>query len=318
MSLKTQIQSSRNIKPASLNTYLSALHKIQKIITGEKTTLSNTLFLQDYDKIMKIIDGEDKITTKKNRLTAIIVALSSDKDKNDVLIKKFSDKLKKLGDEYVFFLRQQKKTPTQENNWIDYNDLIKIINQITNKIKLNKVYKSENNKLSNKDFDALQQLVIVRTYLTFPLRNDFANMPIIDENNLSKLKDKSNNYLVLLSDNKKQFHINQFKNQKSFGSKIFDIPTKLNKIINLWLKFNKSGYFLVISNKTNPMNPNNITKYLNKIFKQYANGKKISTSLLRHIIISHLLKDEKTIKEKEEFKNKFLHSENMNQLYRKI
>lgn len=100
---------------------------------------------------------------------------------------------------------------------------------------------------------------------------------------------------MLHSNNKKVFHINQFKNRKRLDTKTLNVTPKLNKVINLWLKHNNSGYYLVKSDRKTPMSPNNITKFLNKIFIKNADGKKISSSMIRHIIISNDLKGEKTL-----------------------
>ena len=319
-----KIMKSRNIKESSCKTYLTALKKINKKIDNS-IELKNTKFLKNYDKVMKVINEENKITSKKNKLTAVIVALNSDTDKDTELIDKYNNELKKLSDTYTAFLKTQKKTETQEKNWIEYDELIKLINKIMAEVKHREINKNRGNKeLSNRDFDILQQYVILRTYIDYPLRNDYADMKILKLKDYKKLDDKEredNNYLVLLNNNKKQFHINQFKNRKFIGKKILDINPKLNKIINLWLRFNKSGYYLVKSDRKTPMNPNLITKFLNKIFLKHK-SKRISSSMIRHIIISHDLKDQKTIQQKEKenklIENKFLHSKGINDLYRKI
>lgn len=320
-----RIKQTRNIKDASCLTYMSSLQKIRKKINGKTGTINNTLFLQDFKKVMNVINQENKITSKKNKLTAVIVALTSDKDKNEKLIDKFSNELKSLSDKYMNFLKTQTKTETQKQNWINYNDLIIIVNKVMKEVKhLEISKKKESDILSNKEFDTLQQYLILRTYLSFPLRNDFADMRILKHKDFKKLnkdeKDKSNS--LVLNKNKKQFHITQFKNKKYIGSKILDVPSSLSRIINLWLRFNKSGFYLVKKNRTTPMNPNSITKFLNKIFLKYTKNKKISTSMLRHIIISNHLKNEKTIKEKEQdakdIENKFFHSKKINDLYRKV
>ena len=89
----------------------------------------------------------------------------------------------------------------------------------------------------------------------------------------------------------------------------------------MWLKYNKSGYYLTNSDRKSPINSNGITKFLNKIFMKEFN-KKISTSMLRHIQISHLNKDKPTIKEiekkEQKVEDKFMHSKAVNELYRKI
>lgn len=320
-----RIKQTRKIKEASCLTYMSSLQKIRKKINGKTGTINNTLFLQDFKKVMDVINQENKLTSKKNKLTAVIVALTSDKDKNEKLIDKFGNELKSLSDKYMTFLKTQTKTETQKQNWIDYNDLIIIVNKVMKEVKhLEISKKKESDILSNKEFDTLQQYLILRTYLSFPLRNDFADMKIIKHTDFKKLnkdnKDKYNS--LVLNKNKKQFHINQFKNKKYIGSKILDVPSSLSRIINLWLRFNKSGFYLVKKNRTTPMNPNSITKFLNKIFLKYTKNKKISTSMLRHIIISNHLKNEKTIKEKEQdakdIENTFFHSKKINDLYRKV
>lgn len=324
---KNQIKKSREIKDTSLKTYISALRKLKKKIEPEnKEPLTNTDFLQDFNKVMSVINDENKLTSKKNKLTAVLVALNSDDPKNKNLIDKYGNELKTLGEKYLAFLRQQKKTETQEKNWLSYDDLVKIVNKVMEQVKVRDITKKKSGEqLTNKEFDVLQQYVILRTYLTFPLRNDFADMRIVKLKEFKKIpkeEREKNNYLVLMSNNKKQFHINQFKNRKYIGSKVLDVPTKLNRVINLWLRHNKSGFYLVKCDRKTPMNPNNITKFLNKIFVRNANGKKISTSMIRHIVISHMLEGEKTLKQKEkeaeEIENKFFHSKNINELYRKV
>ena len=216
-------------------------------------------------------------------------------------------------------LEKQKKTQTQKENWLSYDELVKTSNNLMEKVK---EFKSEK-KLTRKEFDILQQLVVLRTYLEFPLRNDYADMAVIKKIDYNKLSDdeKKANYLLIGADGKKQFVLTQYKNSKFLGEKKFDIPKPLNRIINLWLKFNKSGWFLVqIRTPTKPMNPNLLTKYLNKIFKKY--NKKISSSMIRHIVISHQLEGQPTIAEKREndkaIENTYLHSARVNELYRKV
>jgi hypothetical protein len=321
-----RIMKSRNIKETSCNTYMSALNKIRKkIIPDADDYIKNTNFLKDYKKVMVVIDSEKKLTSKKNKLTAVIVALSSDKPKNQTLIDRYSDTLKKYSDNYMAFLKTQKKTETQKQNWITYDELIGVANKLLKEVKHREINKMKSDAdISNKNFDVLQEYLILRTYITFPLRNDFADMKILKATEFKKLskEDKvKKNYLLLFSNNKKQFRLNQYKNSRFLGSKKLNVPAPLNRVINLWLRFNSSGYYLVRTDRKTPMTPNHITKFLNKIFQKYTQ-KKISTSMIRHIVISNLLKDEKTIAQKEEeakkIENTFLHSNKINQLYRKV
>ena len=319
-----RIKKSRNIKDASCKTYMSALNKLRNTIEDKPDgEIKNTDFLKDFDKVMKAINSEKKITSQKNKLTAVLVALTSDEKPDKELIDKFGSKLKKLGETYLAFLKTQTKTETQANNWLEYNDLIKIVNKVMREVRLAGIQKKEKDKLTNKEFDLLQQYITLRTYIAFPLRNDFADMKVMKEDEFKKLSEavqQKHNYLVLLRGSK-QFHINQFKNSRFLGSKVLVAPKPLSGLIDLWLKHNKSGYYLVKTDRKRPMGPNTITKFLNKIFIKHA-GKKISSSMIRHIVISHTLKGEKTIKQKEDadkaIENKFFHNATTNQLYRKV
>lgn len=310
----------RGIRETSCKTYLSALKKIY-VATGRKGEPSDYEWLNNYDEVMKAINKEAKLSSKKNKITAVIVALSCGRKKpaTEKLIDKYQLDLKKWNDTYFEELKEQKKTRTQSENWLDYPELIKVSNELMDKVK---TFKKEP-ELTKKQFDTLQQLVLLRTHLEFPLRNDFARMPILKKTDYNKLTDekKKGNFLVISSDGKKQFILNQYKNSKYLGEKKFDIPKELNKIINLWLKHNKSGWYLVkITEKDKPMNENMITKYFMKIFK--SRGKRISSSMIRHIIISHMTRNEPTIKERQEkekaIEDKFLHSSAVNALYRKV
>ena len=74
-------------------------------------------------------------------------------------------------------------------------------------------------------------------------------------------------------------------------------------------------------NKKSKMSRNNLTLHLNRIFIKHT-GKKIGSSILRHIQSSELNKDRISLLEQQKqiksVEDKFLHSSLMNQLYRKI
>jgi len=324
--LKDQIRDSRDIKEISLKTYIGSLKKIHKSVDPEcKGDADDCDFLHNYTEVMKFVDAEAKLTTKKNRLTAVLVALGSESPKDEILIKKYGNALKDLNDEYAKFIKRQKKTPTQKANWITYSKLVQITNELAEEVDDAGITLKEKSTLSRAEFDLLQQYVILRTYITFPMRNDFADMRVIKNDAWKKMTKKQRsaaNFLILLPKNKKEFHINMFKTAKSLGPKVLSIPPKLNKLMNLWLKFNKSGYFMTKKNGRDPVSANGITKFLNRLFAARADGKKISTSMLRHIVISHLLKGQKTIAQKEKeskaIEDTFMHSAEMNDLYRKV
>jgi len=310
MELYNLIRTDRpSINDSTITTYINCLTKLCNCDIKEIRKINIIL-----DKIKL-----KPITTQKNTLTACIVALKAQKDnKYNKCIHNYNKHLKILTERYNDELLEQKKTKKQEDNWISYKQLMNLQNKLFLNIKNKNLLKKDT--LTNKEFDELQQLIIIMVYINFPIRNNFSNMKVIN-NKEFKTADKNANYLILNKRKKNEFYINSYKTVKHHGAKIYTIPTNLTRIINQFLKHNPSGYFLVQYSRDKPLNSNNITKYLNKIFiKEY--NKKISSSMLRHIIISHMHEGQPTLKEEENknisIENKFLHSTNMNKLYRKL
>lgn len=318
MSLKEKIMKKRKINENSVTQYLRCLNALKKSIGVTDDEMCECL--SDFDKVMKYINGLEKMTTKKNKLTAVVVALDSC-EADDKLIQKYKNVLKDANDEYNLFLNKQIKTETQKKNWIEYPELVKVANDL---LSIVKTFKNKE-QLSKMEYDALMKCVLLQTHLEFPLRNDLSEVKMINSKDYSKLKDKkTENYLVIQDKPSKMvFHFNHFKNQKSLGSLKMPVPKKLVNLYKIYFKFNKSDNFLTsLKDRTSPITPNKQTKIFTELFKSYYPDKNISSSLIRHIIISHLTKDEPTIKEKQEKKEhikvKFQHSEKMNDQYRKV
>ena len=329
LNLRKKIEENRpELSSMSVETYIISLRMLyKKFVDNDESKLSeqiNTKFLHDFDAIMKIINDMPKITTQKNRLTSILVALDSDTKPDHKLIDRYQAKLKDFNKTYTTFLNKQEKTETQKDNWISYDTFLSIINKLLEKITEKGILKKKG-KLSKADYSLLQKYVVLRLYQNFPIRNDVANMKVLTRKEYDDLSEDDrdlNNYLIKDSKDKYVFQLNVFKNVHRIGTKTLKIPSTLQKLIKKFLTYNTSGWFLTLQNGIEPMSSNGITKILNSIFKEYAGGKKISTSLLRHISISHDTMNDPTIKEQQEkdkkISDRYLHSAGMNKLYRKI
>lgn len=310
--LTADILKSRNIKAISLKNYLASINQLCKKLKGE--CLNNDItFLSDTKKVIELIESLGKITTKKNYITAIIVVLKAYPDKYKTEIDIYSELLKTKTDNYNKQLQEQSKTKTQKDNWLDYDELILVKEDLKRKYK------------QNKTFENLQKYLILLTYINHPLRNDFAQMKVLKNQEYKKVDKQEKekyNWLIVSSRNKMKFILNQYKNKNRLGKREIEIlDPELKRTINAWLKINTSKWYFVKSDQTTPQTPNGTTKYLNSIFKPY--NKKISSSMIRHILISHQYADEKTIKEKQQeeqqHENKYLNSKKVaDAVYRKV
>jgi integrase len=178
-------------------------------------------------------------------------------------------------------IKMEVKTPTQENYWIEKDELDSIYNQIKNKA----VYLFKKKELSKDDLNEIQNYIILSLYTLIPPRRslDFTEMKIKnispDDNHIDKNK----------------FVFTKYKTAKFNGTQKEDIPKDLMSILKKWLKINPTDYLLFDSNK-NKLTPSKLTRRINKIF-----GKNISTSALRHLYISH--KYQNYIKENKSLEN---------------
>jgi hypothetical protein len=323
-SLRTQIKKSRKeITESSINAYIISLRMLHdKCVEDHKGEQLDSKFLHNFEKINKCLEEIENKNTRKNRLTAILVALDSEEKPDKKLIDKYQTVLKTLMVDVNKQINSQEKTETQKNNWIEYDDIKKVLNKMLEDINKDNLWTKE--KLSKTEYGLIQKYVLLRFYVSHPMRNNVSNTKVLSQKEYDDLKEddkNSHNYLIR-EKNKYKFMLNNFKNVKRIGKKEITIDDNIAKLLSKWLKINTSGWFFTLNNKTEPLTSNGVTKIMNSIFSEYADGKKISTSMIRHISISDDLKNELTIAEKkkkeEATENKYQHSSSMNDTYRKI
>ena len=326
--LRKKIKKKRpDITESSINVYITALRMLySQYVDGDETKLSKPLktkFLHDFDGIKKLLETCRTPNTCKTRLTSILVALDSEtKNRDEKLLDRYQALLKDIMVGVNKQIESQELTRKESNNWIDFNDVKDVTNRILEKINKNGLWKKS--KLSKSEYGLVQKYVLLRFYLAYPMRNNVADTKIVSLAEYRTMDDderKNANYLI--REGKKYiFKLNKFKNVKRIGVKSYDINPDISKLLTKWFKINDSKWMFTLNDGRTPLSPNGVTKVLNSIFSEFADGKKISTSMLRHIQISDDLKDEPTLAEKkakdEKTEQKYQHSSSMNQTYRRI
>ena len=302
MTLFEKIQESRDIKEKSINAYITSLKKIHNYI-DDGSDFDSLKFL-DSKKFKEVLEFLDtlKLPTRKNYIAAILVALSSEKSPNDKLIEKYRNHLDILAVEYNKKIKSHEKSEKLEKNWVTMKELLDIVKRYKREIKeRNLLIKETFNK---KDLDLYQKYLVGSLYTILPpLRNDYANMKVITFKEYENIEDKKNNYLVIVSKSKKFFSFGAYKTSEVYGIKTLDIPRNLNNIINKWLERNKTGFFL-INTKNEPLSENGLTKFLYKTFEN--TGKKISSTIIRHVYLSDKYKN--VNEEKAKVASQMMHS----------
>jgi hypothetical protein len=309
-----------NLKETSIKTYIAGMKKICKGLDLDHDNCDDIDFLKKREKVVEFLDTLPK-TTKKNLYIAIVVSLQAQDDKDEKLIEFYTEHMTTLANEYEEYIKTQQKSEKQKENWIDYDEMVEILNRLLDRIKDKQIHKKD--VLDRNEYKLFQQYILLRTYLDIPIRNDFSDMKVIEEKEYDeKYREKhKGNWLILKNGNPKEFILHDYKTSGKYGMREIPINKSLSKMIKRWLNVNTSGFFITkLNDKTASITPNGITKLLQDLFKRETN-KNISTSMIRHIVSSHIHRNSKTILEEEkedrEIENKFLHSKAMNKKYAK-
>tara|TARA_R110002096_G_scaffold11794_1_gene43164 strand:+ start:436 stop:1395 length:960 start_codon:yes stop_codon:yes gene_type:complete len=315
--LKTAITDKRNIKPNTLRAYIINIRKLQEKLEPNKE-FTNLDFLKKKDKVLDLID-DLKLSTRKNYIASIIVALSSDEKRYEKPLEEYRDYLDGIAKLYKEQIEEQSKSETEKENWVSLQKLRKVMTNYKREIMERDLLKKDPTKLTKKEFDLIQKWVVSSLYILDdnpPMRLDYTmkNISRTEYDKLTKEQKDENNYLVVSSRNKKFFSFGQYKTDKIYGTKRIDVGSKLNTILNVWLKINKSGN-LILNSRSEPITSNGLTKYLNKVFAPSGKSN-ISATLIRHIFISEKVGDPK-LQEKKELADKMGHSVNQQELYNK-
>jgi hypothetical protein len=171
---------------------------------------------------------------------------------------------------------KQELTEKQKENFLPQDEIINIYEvlkeQATPLFKLN--------QLNKKQFETMQLYVLLSLYILIPPRRtmDYTHFKI------RSINPEVDNFFLAPKKKKElgSFVFNQYKNSNKLGAQIIErIPKELEKIIEKWKQFNKSDYLLVNS-VGKQVAGSRIAVMLNDLF-----GKKISTSMLRHIYLTN-------------------------------
>ena len=290
--LKSDIEESRpNAKESTVKQYLILIKKLQKLFdtTGYD-------FLADPDAVYDKIK-DNKYTSIRNTYNAIIItlmALNNKKGDYDELIDKYGELRDELNQQYEDDQKAGKISERQKENFVKLEELKNMINKMAEEIK-DKNLKTKK-ELTAKDRELLMMYTLYNMLIEIPTRLDFAGMKYINKATYNKLSDedkKERNYLV--NQKGKMFFVyNKYKTSKSYGEKIIDSSKELSKILRMFIKLTnkKNGDFMFTTSTGNPISANVASQMLLKYSKRYL-GKNISTTLIRHIVLTDKFGDVK-------------------------
>ena len=304
--LKSDIETSRpNAKESTVKQYLILIKKLQKLFDSDDYS-----FLSDPKAVYEKIK-DNKFTSIRNTYNAIIITLMAlNQDDNlTELIDKYGLLRDELNQKYEDNQKAGKISENQKQNFVKLEEIEKMIDTMKSEIK-EKNLKTKK-ELNGKEKELLMMYTIWNILIRIPTRNEFSNVVLVNKSAYKKLTEadkKKNNYLVA-EKNKFFFVYNVYKTSKQYGEKKIDVEKDLAMILRMYIKLTKkkSGVSMFTTSTGNPISANVASQLLLKYSKRYLQ-KNISSTILRHIVLSHKFADTKN--EMQEMAEKTGHSVN--------
>lgn len=295
LNLSKQLTEEKKVAESTAALYIKNLWTL-----NDQKPFNNLSFLRKTDEIEKKLDSYAE-STRKTFLASIVSVLSLFKDKPTYkkVHQHYHDKMMSASAELNKKDTNGEKTQKQKDNWIDWDTVLKTKSDLYNSVKSFAGQKA----LTAQQYNELLSLMLLSLYTDVPPRRnqDYADMFVVGKWN-DKM-DTSKNYLDLAGH---QFIFNKYKTAKKYGTQLVDFQNAemLKDILAMYLKHHplhkgkmtKSTEFRFLAYQDgSPLSAvNSITRILNKVF-----GKKVGSSMIRHIYLSSKYADIKDEQQKD-------------------
>lgn len=261
-------------KPTNIINYRSTATTFKRLFGDDFVDVIST----QPQKVIKEIKKEyPNIKSAKSHISRIVKFLRDQKKAGKPIRKKIIDyyyiEMMDLGDQITDEYGKSNMSVIQKRNWMKWDDIIKIREELRDGIK--------------NAFDYKKYLIVcLYTYIP-PIRLDFADMKVIK--NDKQARNKDTNYIVFAGPETSKFIINNYKTRKFYGKVEIPIPVKLFDIIRVWFaRFNKNMKFLLIARKNKPMHRNNLQMTLARIFLKFKH-KRVTPNMFRHSFLTDIM-----------------------------
>jgi len=304
------------ISETTVKTYNSALNALARNM-GYDTSLmypEGWHWLKNHKRVWKVIQLSESPHTQNTKLFAIKYILELNDDAPTELLLHYEDYISVVKEKISEIYAKNRKSVKQEENWLTKAELDEVLNALEKKVK-----RSFDNRT---DYKNVMKYLILKIHLQTPFRNNLSEAKIYMDPTKEDLADTTYNYIVLdSSDNSAVFIDNNYKTKNKYGQRTIiwsdEIAKELFHYYHDIIAFNKDHFFLT-NNNDEKMTPNNYTKFLESIFRE--SGKKVSSTMIRNIVVSDLYALDKEDEEKKDLlAHNMGHSRNTAQkIYAKI
>lgn len=270
MDLKPKLKELRpNASAATIRTYNSLLKSMFYKSHSKEEPIDISWFKHS-GEVLESLAGKTPQSRKTN-LAAVIVLLDG-KD-----CEKYAEMMNADADHTAAEYKKQEKTEKQKDNWLDYAEVKAVWDKQS--IRANKLLGSKDEPNAAEISELVKYMALTLTSGIFfpPRRSEWVSMKLKD---FDKEKD---NYIDTKG---MSFVFNSYKTQKTLGQERVAYPKAFKLMLNRYLKKVGDREYLIFNTRGGQLSNAALTQILNAAF-----GKKIGTSMLRHIFLSDKFKD---------------------------
>lgn len=277
MATKFMLQMEEKLKTEGLSE-TTATDYVRRLMRINKGKFTNIKFLRDVDSIMENISNLSP-SSQESYIAMIISIMNKYQAKaNDKARLQYVSILK---DPSKYFVKRERNvlTPNQEKNWLEKDEMKKMIEEVENKgIKASRKRKN----ITTKDYDDIVNYFIISLYTKIPPRRnkDYYSMKINS--------DEGNTYMT----DTNEFIYRDYKTSGKYGEQKISLKEypEMDKVMKVYMNKrveNDEGYLITKHDGGYLKQTNDMTRRLNKIF----GGKKISSTALRNLYVKDKYND---------------------------
>lgn len=266
---ETLKENRQNLSAGSVRTYASILRNLAKQMDLELEGPATVL--KHYKTILEHLK-DTPARLRKTRLASLVVYIGKTEG-GEKALEAFRDLMTADGKATDEEQKEQKLSEKQKANWMDWEAVMEQYEAL--KKEVTPLLKKEN--LDKKQFARVQLFVLLSLMVLIPPRRSL-DWTAFKLREVDKEKD---NYLALVK-RKPTLVFNTYKTATKTGQQKEEIPKELYKILKQWEALNPHPWLLMNYSQSGGITPTQLTQLLYGFF-----GKNISTSMIRHIFLSH-------------------------------
>lgn len=283
---KTLMKNRPGLTDSSITTYNSILNNLHFGLYPDERVPKMKDF-EDIELIKNYLKKKDPNVTKT--IYSALFVLTENPQYKKLMLNNIKD--------YNEEIEEQKMTKTQEENWLNKDEIENALNNAYNKSissykEIKRLHQIHGDKdiggVFSKEFQKIQDYIILcllsGKYINPRRSKDYVDFKI------SNINKNTDNYI---KGNKLYF--NSYKGSNNKGLQIIEIPIQLKRILTKWISNNPTEY-LLFDSEYNQMSNVKLNQRLNKLF-----GKKASINALRHTFLTDKHGD--TLVKNDELKN---------------